>query len=108
MHKVGQGLIIGIILGLTIGLTIGWQLENLVSPERIWVTGKLEYSPTGDPSASARDPAGYYITDRTRFYIEPIRSNLVGKSVKVKGDLKIICGPDNFPCYPFIRAKSIE
>jgi hypothetical protein len=108
MHKIGQGLVIGIIFGLTLGLTIGWQLKNLLSSEWIAVTGKVEYSPTGDPSASGRDPAGYYIIDRTRFYIDPVRSGLVGKSVNVKGDLKIVCGPDNFPCYPLIRSNSIK
>jgi hypothetical protein len=108
MNKIGQGLIIGTILGLAIGLTIGWQLENLLSSDWIAVTGQVEYSPTGNPSTSGRDPAGYYISDRTRFYIDRIGSDLVGKSVNVKGDLKIICGPDNFPCYPLIRETSIK
>jgi hypothetical protein len=108
MNKMGIGLIIGILLGFTIGLITSPQIEKLLLPGPMRVEGKLEYSGKGDPSASGSDPEGYYISSRTRFYLDPISSNLVGKIVNTKGNLKIICGQDLFPCYPLIKVDAIE
>jgi hypothetical protein len=108
MNKVGIGLIIGILAGFTIGLITSPQIEKLLLPGPMRVEGKVEYSGKGDPSASGTDPEGYYISNRTRFYLTPISSNLVGKIVNIKGNLKLICGQDLFPCYPLIKVDGIE
>ena len=108
MNKAGIGLIIGILLGFIIGLITSPQIEKLLLPGWMRVEGKLEYAGKGDPSASGSDPEGYYISNRTHFYATPISSNLVGKVVSIKGNLKIICGQDLFPCYPLIKVDAIE
>ena len=108
MNKAGIGLIIGILLGFIIGLITSPQIEKLLLPGWMRVEGKLEYSGNADPSASGADPEGYYISNRTHFYADPISSDLVGKIVSIKGNLKIICGQDLFPCYPLIKVDAIE
>jgi hypothetical protein len=107
MRKMTSRLILGSILGLIIGLIISPQIEKLLSSGSMVVKGNLTYASAGDPSASGRDPEGYYVTARTRFYIDTARSDLVGKVVSTKGALKIICGSDLYPCYPLIQAKSV-
>jgi hypothetical protein len=108
MNKVGIGLIIGILAGFIIGLITSPQIEKLLLPGWMRVEGKVEYSGKADPSASGADPEGYYISNRTRFYLNPISSNLIGKIVNIKGNLKLICGQDTFPCYPLIKVDEVE
>jgi hypothetical protein len=108
MRKMTIGLILGSLFGFIVGLIISPQIEKLLSPGSIVVKGNLTYASAGDPSASGRDPEGYYVTARTRFYIETARSTLVGKVVSTKGALKIICGSDLYSCYPLIQAESLQ
>lgn len=87
-----------------------WLKTYLFPPSTVEVQGVLKFQAKSDPSASANPPNGYFVESSAtdRFYVEGnLAKPYVGSLVLIKGTLSTECGPDGYPCYPKLVAKSV-
>lgn len=103
---------VSFIAGVLVCMGASWFVQAYVfPPATLNVRGvlKLQSQPY-DPSLSGLPPNGYFVesTAIERFYLEgDLIKPYVGSLVLIQGTISTVCGPDTFPCYPKLLAKSV-